>query len=448
MLDKTDSTSTRSLAWAPTKEVLGPRLIEAAEAVADDFPPQHLPMRTLQRMEAVVWRWAKGEGRPLRRSTARVLHDAIKDNRRSHDGLILVPTNAWIRAHRNLQIGLELAELNGDYVSAPAPVVERVARALDALHGNNIADRRDPADPVEDGYKATFGKYRCVVPKTGKAINGLYIDGKLVDDPGEMDRAYCRSREFQERPAEVQMDHQLRYLEYYRKHVVKGREVCAEPLSVHDIYGIVVGLPDTAPGYGGVPYAVWRLIALTVSVIIRRLLVMLVWQPISTYNGIDTRKQIRVWIEKKGKPRHPDTMRGLGLSACSFRMLAAVIHEILRRSVAPVLHPAQLMVRQGAECMRWVEQAQRFLDGMRIEKEEETGLETRDDACRLVTSITRYAPPPHIGQGLTGLMSPKAPAIMITCVHTRAISLTHGLAALTGPHLTPTRVQWKRRTYD
>ena len=107
------------------KEVLGPRLLEAAEAVADNFPPNHLPMRTLQRMETVVWRWAKGEGRPLRRSTARVLHDAIKDNHRSYDGLILVPTNAWIRAHRNLQIGLELAELSGDYVSAPAPVVEK-----------------------------------------------------------------------------------------------------------------------------------------------------------------------------------------------------------------------------------------------------------------------------------------------------------------------------------
>ena len=118
-----------------------------------------------------------------------------------------------------------------------------------------------------------------------------------------------------------------------------------------------MGLPDTAAGYGGIPYAVRRLIALTASALIRRLLVMLVWQPISAYNNIDTRRQIRVWIEKKGKPRHPDTMRGLGLSACCFRMLSAVTHEILRRAMGPVLNPAQLMVRQGAECMQWVEYA-------------------------------------------------------------------------------------------
>ena len=117
---------------------LGPRLLEGAEAIADDFPVQHQPMRTLARMEAVVWKWAKGEGRALRRTTARVLHDAVKENHRSDEGLIRVPTSAWIRAHRNLQIGLELRDLHGDHVFAHAPVVERIARALDALHGNSI----------------------------------------------------------------------------------------------------------------------------------------------------------------------------------------------------------------------------------------------------------------------------------------------------------------------
>ena len=37
--------------------------------------------------------------------------------------------------------------------------------------------------PADNGYKTVFGKYRCVVPKTGKAIGSLMVDVRVIDDP-------------------------------------------------------------------------------------------------------------------------------------------------------------------------------------------------------------------------------------------------------------------------
>ena len=209
----------------------------------------------------------------------------------------------------------------------------------------------------------------------------------------DIDDQYSQSRSFQEFLAEADIIQQTEYLRYYREHAVRNQCVCAEPLGLQEIFGIILALPDTAAGHGGVPYAAWRLIALVASALIRQLLTTLIWQPTAAYNAIDTRKQIRVWIEKKGKPLHPDTMRGLGLSACCFRMLSAATHEIIRRAFIPVLDPAQLMIHQGAEVMRWVEYAKRYLDGEVIERDRAASRNATADAVKLILNITKYRPP-------------------------------------------------------
>ena len=84
----------------------------------------------------------------LRRSTVRVLRDALGKNPRTEEGQVEVPVAAWIRAHRKLQIGLERHDVQGDRLAAPIPLVRKIIDALDVLHGNSVGDRRGPDDPA------------------------------------------------------------------------------------------------------------------------------------------------------------------------------------------------------------------------------------------------------------------------------------------------------------
>ena len=56
-------------------------------------------------------------------------------------------------------------------------------------------------------------------------------------------------------------------------------------------------------------------------------------------------------------------MRCLGLAACWFRLLSAVLYSILKHKVGPLLSPRQALSQTCAECFDFVGRAQNFIDG-------------------------------------------------------------------------------------
>ena len=57
-------------------------------------------------------------------------------------------------------------------------------------------------------------------------------------------------------------------------------------------------------------------------------------------------------------------MRCLGLAACWFRLLSAVLYSVLKTHVGPYLSAKQALSQTCVECLDFAEIAQSYIDGM------------------------------------------------------------------------------------
>ena len=95
-------------------------------------------------------------------------------------------------------------------------------------------------------------------------------------------------------PQTVHMD-QAEFINIYQQMSQQFAKDVRIP-SLREIHGSVMALPDTAAGYGGIPYAFWRLISVETSMMIRSVLMLLLLAPFEIASKVQQRTLINVWI--------------------------------------------------------------------------------------------------------------------------------------------------------
>ena len=349
-----DVLTARRRAYTDTSGVQGEQaLLGPAQTLADACTLGQSPLRYFSTMESQVHAWAKRTLASERTSPAEVVRRALRTGREAR-----VPADAWRCIHR--QLGVQpVGRPAGDVYVVNRGEAESILAAYGALMDGHEAPLRctDAADTDQ------VRRYHKIFPKVRAYDERLDTDAGLTDDPRELDRLYSASRSFWYRSPECDYVGQSQHLLHYIEHVV-GEGACVDVAlpDVAELHHVVVNTPDSSPGYGGVPFAAWRLISLGVAMLLRCFFRELLRDGASALEESPLRHQLIRWIPKKVAGYCASARRPLGVSASFFRLVNATLHRIFQRCLRPRMHPAQAIFREDGEALTAVAHMQDYLD--------------------------------------------------------------------------------------
>ncbi len=328
-------------------------LLQPAQDLADACVLGRSPLCFFSTMESQIHRWAKDELCTQRASAAQQLRAALD----GHGGReIRVPADVWRVLHAQLDLPT-LGTLDKDeYVVARAEC-EAILVAHEAFLGRSCShESPDDADSMQ------LRRYRKIFPKVAAFDERLATEAGLTDDPQVLDELYAASREFWYRSPWCDEDAQAQHLGHYAQFVVSETQIAMDIPSVAELHHVVVNTPDSSPGYGGVPFAAWRLVSLGVAMLLRCFFRQLLRDSAATLDESPLRHQLTRWIPKRVHGHEATSRRPLGVSSSFYRLVNAVLHRMFMQNLGPRMHPTQAMFRDEGEALQAVSHMQEFLD--------------------------------------------------------------------------------------
>ncbi len=329
-------------------------LLDEAQRLADASSLRSSPLVHFNRMEQCVHAWAKRELRSVRKSPWQVVKEAVDI---ASGRQVQVPADAWRAVHSILDLQ-PAGVLKGDVYVLGRSEAQIVVEAYSALCPNAGDFQSNPDAPDAAQYR----RYRRLLPKVQPFDERLESPEGLTDDVQELDRIYAQSRDFWSCRPEVDAIGQLQHLMHYVEHVVQDSSLDVAVPTVAELHHIVVNTPDSSPGYGGVPFAAWRLVSLGVAMLLRCFFRALLEDSAAALDESPLRHQLIRWISKKIAAPQPSARRPLGISASFYRLVNAALHRIFMQHVRPRMHPAQALFREKGEALSAAEHLQSFLD--------------------------------------------------------------------------------------